>query len=170
MILYIPYQLPNTEPAFARTNVQTIAQRVTLLRELLPDVRAIGELCCGDCARQWAAYRQAFSGVSYRGLDITPHIVATNQTQGIACACGDVMDPVTLRRFLDTDVLFFGPPLSQDCDSHNLLAFHEVIPAYTDFARLLWGDLGYQGTLDIIPIKIRQIGEVEWVDSAKDGS
>ncbi len=60
-----PYHLPaETAPAFARTNAQTIAQRVSLLRELLPDVRAIGELCCGDCARQWAAYRQAFPGVS----------------------------------------------------------------------------------------------------------
>jgi hypothetical protein len=30
--------------------------------------------------------------------------------------------------------------------------------------------LGYASILDIIPIKIQQIGEVEWVDSAKDGS
>jgi len=46
------YQLPTeAHSTFARTNVQTIAQRAALLRELLPDVRAIGELCCGDCAR-----------------------------------------------------------------------------------------------------------------------
>jgi len=48
-----PYQLTNAaHAAFARTNVQTIAQRADLLRELLPHVRAIGELCCGDCSRQ----------------------------------------------------------------------------------------------------------------------
>lgn len=134
----LSYRLPiETAPAFARTNVQTIAQRVTLLRELLPDVRAIGELCCGDCARQWAAYRQAFSGVSYRDLDIAPNIVAANQAQGIACTCGDVLDPAILRLFLGCDVLFFGPPLSQTCDGHSLLAFHEVVPTYTDSASLL---------------------------------
>ena len=146
--------------AFARTNVQTIAQRVTLLRELLPAVRAIGELCCGDCARQWAAYRQAFPNVSYRGLDIAPHIVAANQAQGIACAYGDVMHPEILRQFLICDVLFFGPPLSQDCDGHTLLAFHEVIPAYIDFVRLLWDDLGYQATLVCICPNTTTMGDV----------
>ncbi len=157
-----PYRLPaETVPAFARTNAQTIAQRVTLLRELLPDVRAIGELCCGDCARQWAAYRQAFPDVSYRGLDIAPHIVAANQARGIACACGDVMNPEILRQFLGCDVLFFGPPLSQGCDGHNLLAFHEVIPTYTDFARLLWGDLDYQGTLVCICPNTTTMGDVQ---------
>lgn len=157
-----PYRLPvESSPAFARTNVQTIAQRVALLRELLPDVRAIGELCCGDCARQWAAYRQAFPDVSYRGLDIAPHIVAANQAQGIACTCGDVLDPMTLRQFLACDVLFFGPPLSQGCDGHNLLAFHEVVPAYADFARLLWGDLDYQGTLIYICPNTTTMGDVQ---------
>jgi len=156
------YQLPaEIAPAFARTNVQTIAQRVALLSELLPAVRAIGELCCGDCTRQWTAYRQAFPDVSYQGLDITPHIVAADQAQGIACTCGDVLDPVTLHQFLACDVLFFGPPLSQACDGHNLLAFHEVIPAYPDFVRLLWGDLGYQGTLICICPNTTTIGDVQ---------
>ncbi len=95
------YRLPaESVPAFVRTNAQTIAQRVTLLRKLLPGVRAIGELCCGDCARQWTAYRQAFPDVSYRGLDIAPHIVATNQAQGIACTCGNVLDSAALHQFL----------------------------------------------------------------------
>lgn len=156
------YRLPTeTATAFARTNAQTIAQRVTLLRELLPDVRTIGELCCGDCAWQWTAYRQAFPDVSYQGLDIAPHIVAANQAQGIACTCGDVLDPATLRQFLACDVLFFGPPLSQGCDGHNLLAFHEVIPAYTDFARLLWGNLSYQGTLICICPNTTTMGDVQ---------
>ena len=157
-----PYHLPTeTAPAFARTNAQTIAQRVTLLRELLPTVRTIGELCCGDCARQWTAYRQAFPDVSYHGLDIAPHIVAANQAQGIACTCGDVLDPATLRQFLACDALFFGPPLSQDCDGHNLLAFHEVVPTYADFVRLLWGDLGYQGTLVCICPNTTTMGDAQ---------
>ena len=158
---FTPYHLPTeTAPAFARTNAQTIAQRVALLRELLPDARAIGELCCGDCARQWTAYHHAFPDVSYRGLDIASHIVTANQAQGIACTCGDVLDPVTLRPFLDCDVLFFGPPLSQACDGHNLLAFHEVVPAYADFAHLLWDDLDYQGTLVCICPNTTTMGDV----------
>ncbi len=157
-----PYQLTNAaHAAFARTSVQTIAQRVTLLRELLPDVRAIGELCCGDCTRQWVAYLQAFPDVSYHGLDIAPYIVAANQAQGIACTCGDVLDSAALRSFLACDVLFFGPPLSQDCDGHNLLAFHEVIPSYADFACLLWGNLGYQGTLICICPNTTTMGDVQ---------
>jgi len=157
-----PYRLAvETAPAFARTNAQTIAQRVTLLRELLPAVRAIGELCCGDCTRQWTAYRKAFPDVSYRGLDIAPYIVAANQARDIACTCGDVLDPATLRQFLAYDVLFFGPPLSQDCDGHNLLAFHEVVPTYADFVRLLWGDLGYQGTLICICPNTTTMGDVQ---------
>jgi hypothetical protein len=157
-----PYHLPaESAPAFACTNAQTIAQRVSLLRELLPGVRAIGELCCGDCARQWAAYRQAFPDVSYRGLDLAPHIVAANQAQGNACTCGDALDPAILRPFLACDVLFFGPPLSQDCDGHNLLAFGEVTPSYTDFACLLWDDLGYQGTLVCICPNTTTMGDVQ---------
>ena len=145
-----PYQLTNAaHAAFARTNVQTIAQRVTLLRELLPDVRAIGELCCGDCTRQWVAYLQAFPDVSYHGLDIAPYIVAANQAQGIACTCGDVLDSAALRSFLACDVLFFGPPLSQDCDGHNLLAFHEVIPSYADFGVFAVGQLGLSRYADL---------------------
>ncbi len=157
-----PYRLPaESAPAFARTNAQTVAQRVALLRELLPDVRAIGELCCGDCARQWTAYRQAFPTVSYRGLDLAPHIVAVNRAQGIACTCGDVLDPPSLHQFLACDVLFFGPPLSQDCDGHNLLAFHEIVPAYADFARLLWDDLEYQGTLICICPNTTTMGDAQ---------
>ncbi len=159
---FTPYHLPvESAPAFARTNTQTIAQRVALLRELLPAVRAIGELCCGDCARQWTAYRQVFPDVNYRGLDIAPHIVAANQAQGIACTCGDVLDPATLCIFRACDVLFFGPPLSQNCDGHNLLAFREVTPSYADVARLLWGDLGYQGTLICICPNTTTMGDMQ---------
>lgn len=158
------YQLPNTvRGTFARTNVQTIGQRVTLLRELLPQVHAIGELCCGDCSQQWAAYRQAFPGVAYRGLDLDPSIVVANQARGIACDCGDVLDPAALHPFLACDVLFFGPPLSQSCDGHNLLAFREVVPAYADFARLLWGDLSYQGTLICIGPNTITMGDARWL-------
>ena len=152
------YHLPaETAPAFARTNAQTIAQRVALLRELLPDVRAIGELCCGDCARQWTAYRQAFPDVSYRGLDIAPHIVAANQAQGIACTCGDVLDPATLRQFLACDVLFFGPPLSQNCDGHNLLAFTK-----SPFVCRLYAPLGRRAiNTPSASVQIRQRWDVQ---------
>jgi hypothetical protein len=36
--------------AFARTNTQTIVQRVSILRELVPGSRAVSEICCGDCS------------------------------------------------------------------------------------------------------------------------
>lgn len=161
---HAPYQLTNAaHAAFARTNVQTLAQRADLLRELLPHVHAIGELCCGDCSRQWALYRQAFPAVTYRGLDVDPRIVTANQAQGIDCVCADVLNPDALRPFLTCDVLFFGPPLSRACDGHNLLAFREVVPAYTDFARLLWGDLSYVGTLICICPNTTTMGNARWL-------
>lgn len=156
-----PYQLTNAaHAAFARTNVQTIAQRADLLRELLPHVHTIGELCCGDCSRQWTLYRQTFPGVMYRGLDVDPRIVAVNQAQGTDCVCADVLNPTALRTFLTCDVLFFGPPLSRACDGHNLLAFREVVPAYANFAHLLWSKLGYTGTLICICPNTTTIGDV----------
>lgn len=130
---------------FARTNRQTIAQRVALLRQLLPGVQSIGELCCGDCSRQAAAYRDI--GVDrYVGLDISPGIVAANQVQGIECLLGDALDPEMLHHFLRFDLLFFGPPLSVRCDGHQLLAFEQVTPTYAAFSQLLWQELGYHGT------------------------
>jgi hypothetical protein len=72
-----------TRRAFARTNVQTIAQRVALLRELSPGVRSISEICCGDCSRQYQAYTRELGVAVFHGLDLEPAIVAANRAQGI---------------------------------------------------------------------------------------
>jgi hypothetical protein len=149
--------------SFARTNLQTIRQRVTLLRELLPNTRSIAEICCGDCTQQWEAYRQLPGLERYRGLDIHPDIVAANEAQGIDCVCGDALDPTVLAQFLDFDVIFFGPPLSVDCDGHSLLEFRQVVPGFADFSRLLLGDLNYDGTLVTICPKATTMGDIRWL-------
>lgn len=123
--------------SFARTNPQTIAQRVAWLRDLLPGLRSIAEICCGDCSAQAEAYRQYLDLAVYRGLDLKPEIVAANRARGIDCLCGDALDPTVMRQFLDAEVIFFGPPLSVECDGHRLLAFQEVVPGYADFIQLL---------------------------------
>ncbi len=92
------YRLPDLARPFARTNAQTIAQRVALLRELLPGARAIGELCCGDCRAQSAIYRHELAVERYHGLDIHPGIVAQNRAQGVDCALGDALDANALQR------------------------------------------------------------------------
>ncbi len=155
------YQIPDSD-TFARTNHQTIAQRATLLQELLPTAQTIGELCCGDCSRQTEAYRQ--TGIThYVGLDISAEIVAANRAKGLDCIQGDVLDPQVVRRFLACEVLFFGPPLSVKCDGHQGFSFAQVVPGYTDFSRLLWTDLAYQGTAIYIcpnsttPADVRQM-------------
>jgi hypothetical protein len=155
------YRTPNlTRRAFARTNRQTITQRVALLQELLPDLSSIAEICCGDCSQQAAAYRQHLGIEIYRGLDIHPQIVAANQAQGVDCICGDALDPEVLRQFLIFEVIFFGPPLSVGCDGHHLLNFDEIIPSYADFVQLLLGTLNYYGTLVCICPKTTTMGDI----------
>jgi hypothetical protein len=149
--------------SFARTNLQTIRQRVALLRELLPGTRSIAEICCGNCTQQREAYCQLPGFERYRGLDIHPDIVAANEAQGIDCVRGDAMDPTVLAQFLDFDVIFFGPPLSVDCDGHSLLEFRQVVPGFDDFSRLLHGDLDYEGTLVTICPKGTTMGGVRWL-------
>jgi predicted RNA methylase len=140
-------QVPDLGRAkFARTNVQTIAQRAALIRELLPATRAIAELCCGDCAAQFEMYCAEFGAIPFCGLDVSPEIVALNRARNILCVQGDVMDADILRSFLKFDILFFGPPLSVECDGHRLLVFREVVPSFADFARVLWRELQFRGT------------------------
>ncbi|MCB8965629.1 MAG: hypothetical protein R3E31_14780 [Chloroflexota bacterium] len=139
--------------------MQTVAQRGRLLRELLPQTHAIGEICCGDCAAQWQQYRQVLPGVQYTGLDIHPAIVAANRARGIPCVQGDALDGEAIRPFLACDILFFGPPLSVDCDGHTLLDFHAVTPGFAPFARLLLADLHYQGTLVCIAPRGTNLGD-----------
>ncbi len=157
------YRLPDLARPFARTNAQTIAQRVALLRELLPGARAIGELCCGDCRAQSAIYRHELAIERYHGLDIHPGIVAQNRAQGVDCALGDALDANALQPFLADDVLFFGPPLSTNCDGHNLLSFREITPAYADLVTLLFGRLGYDGTLICIGPRVTTPGDAQWL-------
>lgn len=165
------YQLPDLDRPFARTNVQTVAQRVELLRELLPDARAIGELCCGDCWAQWDAYRRELPVERYHGLDLHPGVVAANRAAGIDCDLGDVLDSAALRPFLGDDVLFFGPPLSVNCDGHTLLPFRAVTPGYADLVMLLFGQLGYDGTLVCIAPRATTPGDMRWLyDTATDAN
>jgi hypothetical protein len=155
------YPTPNlSRRSFARTNPHTIAQRVALLKELLPQVTSIVELCCGDCLAQQQAYQQHLGVSAYLGLDIQPDIVAANRARGINCLCGDALDREMLRHFLDFDAVFFGPPLSPACQGHSLFAFQDVRPGYADFTRLLLGELGYQGTLVCIGPNTTTMGDI----------
>lgn len=160
-------RLPDlTRRAFARTNAQTVAQRVMLLRELVPDARVITEICCGDCSRQHQAYTRELGIQTFRGLDLEPAIVAVNQAAGIECYQGDALDADTLRRFIRDDVIFFGPPLSEDCDGHRLLNFDEVVPCYSGFTRLLLGELLYDGLLVCICPNSTNLGDITRLDHA----
>ncbi len=158
------YQTPNlNRRAFASTNTQTIAQRVRLLQELMPQARSIAELCCGDCYWQWRAYTGLGSDVRFLGLDIEPNIVVHNRARGIPCLQGDVLDKDVLAQFNDFDVIFFGPPLSEDCDGHRLLAFREIVPAYLDVASLLLGELMFNGMFVCICPKTTSMGDISWL-------
>jgi hypothetical protein len=158
------YQLPDpTQHPFARTNVQTIQQRAPLLRELLPDTRAIAELCCGDGLAQDEIYRSQLHIERYVGLDLQPEIVAANRARGIECVQGDALDPKIMRRFAVFDVIFFSPPLSVDCDGHHGLVFRDIVPGYTDIARLLLADLHFEGTLICIGPKTTHLGDAQWL-------
>ena len=124
-----------------------MASEFELLRELIPGVRSIAEICCGDCSRQHRAYTSELGLQSFHGLDLEPAIIAANREKGIECRQGDALDAKVLRHFVDDDVIFFGPPLSETCDGHRLVEFDQVLPGYGDFARLLFGELHYTGLL-----------------------
>lgn len=155
------YNTPDLQRAgFALTNRQTIAQRIALIRALLPQAYSIAELCCGDCTAQWELYREALPGLAFCGLDVAPAIVAANRAAGVPCLLGDALDSAVLRRFLAYDVVFFGPPLSAGCDGHHALAFAAVQPGFAAFSDLLLGELRYAGTLVCIGPKTTNMGDV----------
>lgn len=159
-----PYQIPNlNQPVFARTNIQTIKQRISILKEILPSVDSIAEICCGDCQRQWQAYQKELGITSYKGLDLHPEIVKINQQKGIDCIGGDALAKSTMQQFQDFEVIFFGPPLSVDCDTHRLLGFSDVIPSYKDFMELMLNEIGYQGIIVCICPKTTTIGDIQWL-------
>jgi hypothetical protein len=155
------YQLPDSNnPHFARTNIQTIHQRASILKELLPDMKSVAEICCGDCYEQDRIYREVFGIEKYIGLDIQTEIVKLNRSRGVSCMLGDALDKNVLPTFLGFDVIFYGPPLSVHCDGHNLLAFREIVPGYQDFVGLLLGELKYSGTLVCICPRDTTMGDV----------
>ncbi len=154
------YHTPDlTKRAFARTNRQTLTQRAAILRQLIPNARRIADICCGDCSRQRKIYFQELDILDYRGLDIHPDIVRSNQAQGIDCVCGDALDVTVVSQFQEFDVVFFGPPLSADCDGHTALGFEQVVPGYGEFLRLFFGRLNYNGTIVCICPKSTTMGD-----------
>ena len=158
------YRIPDlTRQTFARTNHQTVDQRADILRELLPNVKSVAEICCGNCTQQWEIYRRRLDLESYCGLDIHPEIVEANRARAIACVLGDALDKGVLSRFQGFDVVFFGPPLSVACDGHTLFAFREIVPSFDDFVRLLFGELSYDGTLVCICPKTTTMGDIRWL-------
>ena len=155
------YQLPSKgEKSFARTNPQTIVQRANLITKLLPGTMSIAEICCGDCTHQWMTYLHLAGAKRFRGLDYEPFIVAQNHSRGIDCVRGDAIDPLTMLQFMSFDVIFYGPPLSIDCDGHQLLEFGQVRPRYADFSRMIWCDLAYEGTLVCICPRTTTMGDI----------
>jgi hypothetical protein len=155
------YQLPDSDnPHFARTNIQTIYQRASILKELLPDTKSVAEICCGDCSEQDKIYRKILEIEKYVGLDIQTEIVELNRSRGVSCMLGDALDKNVLPTFLGFDVIFYGPPLSVHCDGHNLLSFREIVPGYQDFVRLLLEELNYKGTLVCICPRDTTMGDV----------
>jgi hypothetical protein len=158
------YQVPDlTKGTFARTNFQTLQQRVSILQKIYPSVDSIAEICCGDCQRQRDLYESTLGISSYKALDFLPEIVKNNQALGIDCICGDALDKKTMQLFSSSQVIFYGPPLSLDCDAHRLLTFSEVIPSYPDFLRLMVSEIGYEGTIVCICPKMTTMGEIQWL-------
>ena len=154
-------RLPDlSRKAFARTNEQTIAQRINILQELAPYVRSVTEICCGDCQRQHHAYKQTLGVQTYRGLDLEPAIVEANRANGIECYVGDALNEKVIRKFVQDDVIFFGPPLSDDCDGHRLIGFDAVVPEFSAFARLILGTLHYDGMLICICPNSTDMGNI----------
>jgi len=155
------HRTPNlNRRSFARTNIQTISQRIALLNELAPNITTIAEICCGDCIRQHQAYTNHLGLQTFHGLDIEPSIVTRNQKQGIDCYRGDALDKETLQRFITDEVIFFGPPLSEECDGHQILQYANIHPSYNDFAKLLLDKLRYKGIFVCICPNTTTMGNV----------
>lgn len=155
------YHITQPQRPFARTNRQTIHQRAQLLRELGYAGSTIAEICCGDCQQQQRIYRDDLQVETYRGLDLSPTVVAFNQAHGVPCVLGDALSDADMGQFATFDVVFFGPPLSEQCDGHSRLSFHEVTPGYAAFAHLLLHQLQFSGLLVCICPKTTHMGEIQ---------
>jgi hypothetical protein len=128
------------------------------LLELIPGLRSVAEICCGDCLCQHQIYTRELGLQTFHGLDLEPTIVAANCVRGIDFAQGDALDPEVIRPFAADNVIFFGPSLSEDCGGHRLLGFGEVTPSYEAFDRLLLGELNYAGLLVYICLNSTTLG------------
>lgn len=157
------YHLAPSERAFARTNRQTIIQRAQVLQKLGYAQPTIAEICCGDCQRQQQIYHALLPAKTYCGLDINPTMVALNQAHGVTCIEGDALDRNIMQQFVAFDVLFFGPPLSVQCDGHTRLPFQEVTPGFAPFTRLMFQELHYEGLLVCICPNNTHMGDIQWL-------
>jgi hypothetical protein len=155
------YHLPDHNKGFVHTNVKTVEQRAEMIAALLPNTSSIAEICCGNCFLQSDLYRKKLKVQTFLGLDIDQRIVEMNKQQGVACMQGDALNGTTLKKFLDYDIVFFGPPLSVYCDGRQLLPFRKVTPGYFDFVELMVGKLGYKGTLVCICPVTTSMGEIQ---------
>ncbi len=156
--------LPDIYRPFARTNIQTIRQRAGLLKELRPGVSSIAEICCGDCQNQYNIYHSVLGIQRFRGLDLSPDVVDVNRSHHVPCDYGDALDSRAMQPFLGYDVIFFGPPLSEDCDGHHLIAFREVKPEFLAFSTLFLHELKYQGILVLIGPRTTTMSDAQWID------
>lgn len=146
--------------SFAKTNTDSILQRVQIMQKLIPNVESIGEICCGDCLKQFHIYRNNLKIKTYRGLDIDPIIVKLNKERGISCVQGDALNAELLKSFLLSDILFFGPPLSMQCDGHAILNFDQVNPSFFDFLKLIYSELNYNGIVNCICPRDTTMGDI----------
>jgi hypothetical protein len=156
--------VPDIHRPFARTNIQTIRQRSILLRELHPGITSVAEICCGDCQQQYLTYRTEMGIQRFNSLDLSLDIMAFNCSRNIPCVHGNALDGTVMRSFLDFDAIFFGPPLSENCDGHHLFSFREVNPGFLPFIQLMVQELNYQGILILIGPRTTTLGDVQWID------
>lgn len=102
--------------------------------------------------------RYSFPGAGCGTDDCGPQ-----QSQRHSCIQGDVLAKEVLGQFRDFAVVFFGPPLSEDCDGHRLVPFREIVPSYLDVARLLLGELMFNGLFVCICPQSTGMGDIQWL-------
>ncbi len=150
----------HSRSSFARTNPHTISQRISLLRELAPGIHSIAEVCGGDCSAQAVAYRRELGVGRFLAIDIDPAVASANRTIGLETLCADALDAGAMRSLTEFEVVFFGPPLSEDCDGHRLLSFDGVRPGFADFSQMLLGELSFSGVFICIGPRTTDMGDI----------
>ncbi|HMY65417.1 MAG TPA: hypothetical protein PL048_12700 [Leptospiraceae bacterium] len=153
-------KIDHSRKTFAKTNIDTVRHRAEIMKNSFPNVKSIAEICCGDCSGQYAAYMENFSLNSYCGLDIDPLIVKANLKRGIDCIQGSALDSAVMKKFISFDIIFYGPPLSENCDGHSILNFSQVEPGFFDFLNLMYNDLKYKGVVVCICPRTADMGDI----------